>query len=134
MNSPGQHFGNDRDELVEGSGYVIYINPHANNEQLSICNYCKPRIHSNELPCLCVLNHYKMYLYHRRLINSMLWVHNSFSAPSACYDLACTLVKFPVTIPSKSVRGPCLLLPMKRTLETLNQVELSKTALPDPEL
>ena len=36
--------------------YVIYTNPEASSEQLYICNYCKPRIRSNELPCRCVLN------------------------------------------------------------------------------
>ena len=36
--------------------YVICTNPQANSKQLYICNYCKPRIRSNELPCRCVLN------------------------------------------------------------------------------
>ena len=36
--------------------YVICTNPEARSEQLYICNYCKPRIRSNELPCRCVLN------------------------------------------------------------------------------
>ena len=35
---------------------VICTNPEANSEQLYICNYCKPRIRSNELPSRCVLN------------------------------------------------------------------------------
>ena len=36
--------------------YVICTNPEASSEQLYICNYCKPRIRSNELPSRCVLN------------------------------------------------------------------------------
>ena len=36
--------------------YVICTNLEASSEQLYICEYCKPRIRSNELPCRCVLN------------------------------------------------------------------------------
>ena len=36
--------------------YVICTKPEANSEQHYICNYCKPRIRSNEFPCCCVLD------------------------------------------------------------------------------
>ena len=57
-----------------------------------------------------------------------------------CYQTIVRLGTYTGKVPSYNFLKACkgtmffLPLPMKRTLETLDQVELSTTALPDPEL
>ena len=119
--------------------YVICTNPEANSEQLYICNYCKPRIHSNELPCLCVLNGL-----HTLPVPPELNKLNALCAQliqrAKCYQTVVRLGSYMGKVPIYNFLKACkgtmffLPLPMQGTLETLDQVESSMTNLPNPEL
>ena len=119
--------------------YVICTNPEANSEQLYICNYCKPRIRSNELPCRCVLNGLQTVPVPAEL-TKLDALSTQLIQRAKCYQtivrLGTYIGKLPIYNSLKACKGTMffLPLPMNRTLETLEQVQSAKTTLPDPEL
>ena len=111
--------------------YVICTNPEANSKQLYICNYCKPRIRSNELPCRFVLNGLQTISVPPEL-NKLDALSAELIQRAKCYQ---TILrrgtytgKVSIYNSLKACKGTMFFLPL------LNQVESSKIALPDPEL
>ena len=93
--------------------YVIGTNPEASSEQLYICKYCEPRIHSNELPCHCSLNELQTVLLcptgafgknHARDCSTK--IHASEKVPSICSTYcgrkSCVNCRLPNIICSKT--------------------------------
>ena len=103
--------------------YVICTNPEASSEQLYICNYCKPRIRSNELPCRCVLNGLQTVPVPPEL-DKVDALSTQLIQRAKCYQTIVRLGTYTGKVPSyislKDCKGTMffLPLPMKRTLET----------------
>ena len=118
---------------------MICTNLEASSEQLYICEYCKPRIRSNELPCRCVLNGLQTVPVPPEL-NKLDALSAQLIQRAKCYQTIVKLGTYMGKVPTYNSLKACkgtmffLPLPMKRTHETLDQVEFSKATLPDPEL
>ena len=41
---------------MELKEYIALCTPNANDASLYVCQYCRPLLNSNKLPCRCVLN------------------------------------------------------------------------------
>ena len=118
------HFAISSEVWLGLLAYVICTNREANSEQLYITFF----ISSNELPCRCVLNRLQTVPVPPELDKfDVLSVPSAIKLLWGLWGLARTRVKYPVTIPSKPVRGLC-------SSYHYDQVESSMTALPDPEL
>ena len=129
----------DSEALLRLLAYVVCTNVEASSEQLYICEYCKPRIRSNELPCRCVLNGLQTVPVPPEL-NKLDALSAQLIQRAKCYQTVVRLGTYTGKVPTYNSLKTCkgtmffLPLPMKRTLETLDQVEFSKATLPDPEL
>ena len=129
----------DSDIWLRLKAFAICQNPNIDQEEVYMCVYCKPLIKRNTLPSRCVINGLQTVA-----VPPELETLDALSAQliqrAKCYQTVVRLGtytnKVPVYKSLKTCRGTMffLPLPMKKTLETLDQVESSKMTLPDPEL
>ncbi len=119
--------------------FILERNPDAAEQVLYMCNYCKPIVKRNKLPPRCVLNGLQTVPIPEELA-SLDPLSRQFVQRAKCYQTVVRLgtytAKVPVYNSLKACKGTMffLPLPLNKTLETLDQVEASSDALPDPEL
>ena len=117
----------------------MQTSPHASDQQLYICYYCKPIIRREVLLPRCVLNGLQLVP-----IPPELGILDSLSRQliqhAKCYQKVVRLgtytAKVPVYNSLKSCKGTMFFLPLpfNKTLETIQGVECSNVQLPDPKL
>ncbi len=130
------------DELSSDVWPILFIlerNPDAAEQVLYMCNYCKPIIKGNKLSPRCVLNGLQTVPIPEEPA-SLDPLSRQLVQRAKCYQ---TIVrwgtytaKVPVYNSLKACKGTMFFfpLPLNKMLETVDQVEASSDALPDPEL
>lgn len=102
-----------------------------------VCQYCRPILNRNEMPCRCVLNGMETDAVPEELKNldplskQLLQKAKSFQA---VYKLGTYSGNVPSYNCLKACRGLMLPLPLEKTKQTLEKVENEPTRLPNPEL
>ena len=121
--------------------FILEQNPSAGDQVLYMCNYCKPVI-KNKLPARCVLNGLQLDTIPPELAQ-LDSLSRQLIQRAKCYQTVVRLgtytAKVPVYNSLKACKGTMffLPLPLRKTLETLDQVKHTsdaKLALPNPEL
>ena len=122
--------------------FILEQNPSAGDQVLYMCNYCKPVIKKNKLPARCVLNGLQLDTIPPELAQ-LDSLSRQLIQRAKCYQTVVRLgtytAKVPVYNSLKACKGTMffLPLPLRKTLETLDQVKHTsdaKLALPNPEL
>ena len=112
------------------------------NDQLYMCNYCKGKVKNDKLPPRCVLNDLQMVPIPLEL-SKLDALSSQLIQRAKCYQAVVRLgtytAKVPVYNSLKACKGTMffLPLPLKKTLETLDQAKKTSNgeeSLPDPEL
>ena len=118
--------------------FVVSKNPNVLNEQNYLCNYCRPSIRDNVLPSRCVLNGLETIPVPPEL-EQLDALSTQLIQLAKCYQTVVRLGTYTKKVPTYNSLKACkgtmffLPLPMKKTLETLNEAELSKS-FADPEM
>ena len=118
--------------------FVVSKNPNALNEQNYLCNYCRPSIRDNILPNRCVLNGLETIPVPPEL-QQLDALSVQLIQLAKCYQTVIRLGTYTKKVPTYNSLKACkgtmffLPLPMKKTLHTLNEAELSKS-FADPEM
>ena len=119
--------------------FILQQTPVAQDQILYMCKYCKPMIRRDRLPPRCVLNGLQTVPIPTEL-TALDPLSRQLIQRAKCYQTIIRLgtytAKVPIYNSLKACKGTMffLPLPLNKTLETLNQVEQSGDALPNPEL
>ena len=119
--------------------YIQSNTPDVDTKVLYMCSYCKALIKKNRMPARCVLNGLQTVP-----IPPELAVLDPLSRQliqrAKCYQTIVRLGTYTAKVPTYNSLKACkgtmffLPLPLKRTLETLDDVKQKPCVLPDPEL
>ena len=119
--------------------YILKQSPNSRDYILYMCKYCKSMIKSNRLPPRCVLNGLQTVPIPPELA-ALDPLSRQLIQCAKCYQTIVRLGthtgKVPVYNSLKACKGTMffLPLPLNKTLETLSEVDCSKSSLPNPEL
>ena len=119
--------------------FIVEQNPDANEQVLYMCNYCKALVKKDEMPPRCVLNGLQTISMPPELAK-LDCLSRQLIQRAKCYQTVVKLgtytAKVPVYNSLKACKGIMFFLPLpfNKTLKTLEEVEHSSTALPEPEL
>ena len=130
---------NNLDVWLELKLYIQSNTPDVDTKVLYMCSYCKALIKKNRMPARCVLNGLQTVP-----IPPELAVLDPLSRQliqrAKCYQTIVRLGTYTAKVPPYNSLKACkgtmffLPLPLKRTLETLDDVKQKPCVLPDPEL
>ena len=130
---------NNSDVWLELKLYIQSNTPDVDTKVLYMCSYCKALIKKNRMPAHCVLNGLQTVP-----IPPELAVLDPLSRQliqrAKCYQTVVRLGTYTAKVPTYNSLKACkgtmffLPLPLKRTLETLDDVKWKPCVLPDPEL
>ena len=130
---------NNSDVWSELKLYIQSNTPDVDTKVLYMCSYCKALIKKNRMPARCVLNGLQTVP-----IPPELAVLDPLSRQliqrAKCYQTIVRLGTYTAKVPTYNSLKACkgtmffLPLPLKRTLETLDDVKQKPCVLPDPEL
>ena len=130
---------NNLDVWLELKLYIQSNTPDVDTKVLYMCSYCKALIKKNRMPARCVLNGLQTVP-----IPPELAVLDPLSRQliqrAKCYQTIVRLGTYTAKVPTYNSLKACkgtmffLPLPLKRTLETLDDVKQKPCVLPDPEL
>ena len=130
---------NNLDVWLELKLYIQSNTPDVDTKVLYMCSYCKALIKKNRMPARCVLNGLQTVP-----IPPELAVLNPLSRQliqrAKCYQTIVRLGTYTAKVPTYNSLKACkgtmffLPLPLKRTLETLDDVKQKPCVLPGPEL
>ena len=123
----------------ELKAHVLKYQPIVVGQVLYMCHYCKTRVRSGDMPARCVLNGLQTVPIPKELAKLDL-LSRQLIQRAKCYQTIVRLGTYTGKVLTYNSLQACkgtmffLPLPLKKTLETLNQVEQHGFVLPDPEL
>ena len=118
--------------------YMVKVNRSAAKETHYVCQYCRPRLKSNELPCRCVLNGLEVEPVPREL-ESLDPLSKQLIQRAKAFQAVFRLGTYTGKVPSHNSLKACkgtiffLPLPLDKTKDTLEEIQ-KNAGLPDPEL
>ena len=116
--------------------HVLKHNPSADEQQLYICNHCKPIVRKGLMPNRCVLNGLETVPIPLELENFNFMEKHCIQSFMRIVSLRTYSLKAPSHNSLKASKGAIFYLPLptKKTMETLDQVNSPDGSMPDPEL
>ena len=120
--------------------YMLKDNPEAADDTHFMCNYCKSKIRSNKMPPRCVLNGLEVIPIPVELTR-LDCLSKQFIQRAKSYQTVVRLGTYTAKVPTYNSLQACKgtmfflpLLPLEKTLQTLDQVSEPNVALASPEL
>ena len=126
--------------------HILHRNPSAKNDVMYICQYCRPLLNKNNLPCRCILNGLETEPVPPELSN-LDPLSKQLIQRAKAFQTVVRLGTYTPKVPSYNSLRACkgtmffLPLPLSKTVETLDGIDIpngstssAEQTLPSPEL
>ena len=126
--------------------HILHRNPSAKNDVMYVCQYCRPLLNKNKLPCRCILNGLETEPVPPELSN-LDPLSKQLIQRAKAFQTVVRLGTYTAKVPSYNSLRACkgtmffLPLPLSKTVETLDGIDIpngstssAEQTLPSPEL